>query len=292
MISWSSRLIFFGLFLETASGFLAPPLASVLGASKTTRLFETASLSKAEEAAQRAAASAAAMKPVPQPKLFEDDLLEDMRQSLLKLERRVQEGPGAISVLEVEEFECATRRILEEMKRNEHNRPKPAPAFPLDETAVVPPAAAPPAPASASAPTAAVVEASEVAVVDPVVETTKPKVMDTSMDEGPAYEGEGGMGLAKGTANTYVIPGMDEMSGEEYRAALQKTISDRQARRIRESGVYGNVRANDYLNTLGGAGTAKKRWDPREEDAKQQDKKDSEPSMPFKMRKIERPEEI
>ena len=289
MFSLPAKTLLFSFLLQPAFGFLS----AVPSARQTTtsKLFETASLSKAEEAAQRAAANAAAMKPVPQPKLFEDDLLEDMRQCLLKLERRVQEGPGSVSVLEVEEFQFATRRILDEMKLNEHNRPKPAPAFPLEETAA-PPAAAP---ASSAA---AVLEASEVAVAaDPAaaVDTTKPKVIDTSLDESPAYEGVGGMGLAKGTANTYVIPGMDEMSGEEYRAALQKTISDRQARRIKESGEYGNVRSNDYLSTLGGAGSAKKRWDPKGEDAQEETKKgdkETPPPLPFKMRKIERPENL
>jgi len=40
-----------------------------------------------------------------------------------------------------------------------------------------------------------------------------------------------GFGLAQGTTNTYAIPGMDEMSPEEYREALQKTVSARQVRR-------------------------------------------------------------
>ena len=35
-------------------------------------------------------------------------------------------------------------------------------------------------------------------------------------------------GLAKGTTNTYIIPGMDEMSAEEYRDKLQETVSARQ----------------------------------------------------------------
>ena len=50
------------------------------------------------------------------PKLFEDDLLDDMQQCLLKLETRVKEGPGALSMEEVDEFEAATQRILKEMK--------------------------------------------------------------------------------------------------------------------------------------------------------------------------------
>jgi hypothetical protein len=51
------------------------------------------------------------------PKLFEDDLLDDMKQSLLKLDNRVKEGPGSLGLLEVEEFEAAAQRILAEMKQ-------------------------------------------------------------------------------------------------------------------------------------------------------------------------------
>jgi len=43
-------------------------------------------------------------------------------------------------------------------------------------------------------------------------------------EEGEEYDGTGGLGLAKGTVNTYVLPGMDEMTGEEYRAALQASV--------------------------------------------------------------------
>lgn len=50
------------------------------------------------------------------PKLFENDLLDDMQQSLLLLDRRVKEGPGSLTMEEVEEFEAATQRILQEMK--------------------------------------------------------------------------------------------------------------------------------------------------------------------------------
>jgi len=82
---------------------------------------------------------------------------------------------------------------------------------------------------------------------------------DISQDEGPAYSGEGGFGLAKGTTNTYVIPGMEEMSPEEYRAKLQETISARQAKRREESlkrrgGVIGNMSSSGYLANLSNRG--------------------------------------
>lgn len=83
------------------------------------------------------------------------------------------------------------------------------------------------------------------------------QVTDTSLDEGPAYDGKGGMGLAKGTANTYIIPGMDEMSPEEYRKALQKSVSDRQTRRhSNRGGMVGNRAAHQYLDNLGWGGAS------------------------------------
>jgi hypothetical protein len=239
-----SSLFLLSWYYQSAAGFVSPSVPS----RQSTSLGLTA-----EEAAQRAAAAAsAALKEAPQPKLFEDDLLDDMQQCLLKLERRVKNGAGALSLLEVEEFEFATRRILDEMKLNEHNRPKPAPAFPNVQVEETPKAAAV-APPAAAAP---------VAATPPQVQNNNQKVMDISNDEGPTYDGTGGMGLAKGTTNTYIIDGMDEMSPEEYQKALQKSISDRQARRVRE-GTYGNRNSNDYLSALGAAGTAKKPYDPK-----------------------------
>lgn len=50
------------------------------------------------------------------PKLFEDDILDDIQQSLLKLETRVKGGPGSLTKQQVAEFEASTQRILQEMK--------------------------------------------------------------------------------------------------------------------------------------------------------------------------------
>lgn len=83
------------------------------------------------------------------------------------------------------------------------------------------------------------------------------EVTDTSLDEGPAYDGSGGMGLAKGTSNTYIIPGMEEMSPEEYRAALQKSVIDRQSNRHKgRDGMVGNRAAHQYLDSLGWGGAS------------------------------------
>ncbi len=69
-------------------------------------------------------------------------------------------------------------------------------------------------------------------------------------EEGEAYNGKGGLGLAKGTKNTYVIDGMDEMSPEEYRKALQESISGRQAQRRNGNRTVGNLSSNNYLDFL------------------------------------------
>jgi len=65
----------------------------------------------------------------------------------------------------------------------------------------------------------------------------------------------GGYGLASGTTNTYAIPGMEEMSAQEYRDKLQETISARQAERRKKSlqandGVIGNRSSSGYLDGL------------------------------------------
>jgi hypothetical protein len=181
------------------------------------------------------------------PTLFNDDLLNDMQQSLLILEKRVKEGPGTVSLLELEELQAMTERIVKDMKDKEDGRlnelansSTPAETLKAEapltlEAAPAPEAAAPAAPGGE--------EAEEIVITD------------TSLDEGPKYEGEGGMGLAKGTTNTWVIPGMDEMSPEEYQKALQDSISARQAgRKDRLPGVYGNRQTNDYLANLSPSG--------------------------------------
>lgn len=53
----------------------------------------------------------------------------------------------------------------------------------------------------------------------------------TNNDNLEANEEYANFGLARGTTNTYVIPGMDEMTPEEYRTKLQENISARQVSR-------------------------------------------------------------
>ena len=230
----------------------------------------------AEEAALRVRAGSFQTPPLPPPssssssiKLFEDDLLQDMQQCLLMLERRVRDGPGSLSALEVEELDFSTRRILQEMKLNEHNRPKPVPAAFMNEPISTSTST------STSAPSmqATTVATSSQHQQQQPQQQQRPSFQaqgtsDISEDEGPVYDGKGGMGQPRGTVNTYDIPGMDEMSPEEYQQALQKSVSDRQKKR-QETGDYGNRRATDYLNNLGKGMVApgmvkKKSWDPKD----------------------------
>mmetsp|Transcript_2901 Transcript_2901/g.2776 ORF Transcript_2901/g.2776 Transcript_2901/m.2776 type:complete len:183 (+) Transcript_2901:90-638(+) len=141
--------------------------------------------------------------------LNDDEIMELMQQSLLVMERRVASGPASLKVQDVADLKGRMDRILAD----------------VEARAVV---AAPPAAAAQA--------------------DGEAKYKETSDEEGAAYDGKGGMGLASGTANTWIIDGMDEMTGEEYRAALQKTVSSRQAQRKR--GTVGNANSNNYLSGL------------------------------------------
>lgn len=50
------------------------------------------------------------------PKLFTEDIYDDFQSALLKLEKRVKEGPGALSAEDIDAFQGETQRIVEEMK--------------------------------------------------------------------------------------------------------------------------------------------------------------------------------
>lgn len=92
------------------------------------------------------------------------------------------------------------------------------------------------------------------AIDDTIKETTYAPPKEQEDLEAEAGEGAAaGYGLAAGTTNTYVIPGMEEMGAEEYRDKLQETISARQAQRRKqaiESGVIGNRSSSGYLDKL------------------------------------------
>jgi len=202
----------------------------------------------------RARERAGATKEEDPPSLFDDDLRADMREALFKLERRVQEGPSALSMLEVEQLEGELRRIGDEMRMNQHKKP-PRPPRSSDEndepgsslqssshpSSTI---AAPRTPQQAASSQESLLHADPEAIAS----LREEKELDRSQTE---EAGRGGMGQPRGTVNTYIIPGMDEMSPEEYRDALQQSVIDRQRRR-RGSQVVGNRSSQNYLDNLNG----------------------------------------
>jgi len=166
--------------------------------------------------------------PEPEP-IFNDGIMTDFQETLLLLERRVKGGPGSLSADEVQELDGRLDRILKDMRENDSGVAPVSRAMPPPGTAA--PAVAPAAPGQE---------------LDP---TDIANVLNSNNEEGEEYNGEGGLGLAKGTVNTWNIEGMDEMSPEEYRDALQQSVSNRQTRR-REDGVTGNLSSNNYLDNL------------------------------------------
>jgi hypothetical protein len=180
------------------------------------------------------------------PKLFEDDLLDNMQKILLTLEKRIAEGPGSLTMLEVEDFTAKSQAILTEMKEKEYSRLQDAGSKNVPATTPNPVTVA-----------ATIIEATPVVEAANVqVESLESEEVTNSddLEDGPAYSSAGGNGsLAKGTVNTYIIPNMDEMSPEEYQKALQESITERQKKRKSSGQQYGNRATWDYLNNLSGS---------------------------------------
>jgi len=224
------------------------------------------------------------------PKIFSPAIYDDFQSALLTLEKRAKDGPGSLTADEVYKFEEETDRLVKEMREymtdpegaGESIRkcyestdvvdvasggegvkileaksavvveePKNAPPVPPPVATTQPPPAteaASVAPITPATPAASSVTVS--ANADPPADNIPP-AEDEPTDAASSY------GLAKGTTNTYIIPGMEEMSGEEYRAKLQETISGRQANRRKtslssNSGIIGNASSQGYLDSLGG----------------------------------------
>ena len=204
------------------------------------------------------------------PMLFDEDMLVDMQAALLLLEERVTGGPGALSMQQVDQLAAQLHKIRTEMKENEHQRP----TKPIPTTIAAPPVA----PVGLPPPPSSVPPSRPVANVD-----SAPRVIDidTPSEEGEAYNGRGGMGQAADTVNTYIIPGMDEMTAEEYRDALQASVIARQQKR-KGSGVTGNRASWDYLNSLTGeTGVLKKEGSDNDDDAAEDSAPNKKNFSPF-----------
>jgi hypothetical protein len=180
------------------------------------------------------------------PLLFDEDLLTDLQSALLKLERRVQEGPGALTASELDELDGELQRMVAELHANPDRR-HAKPVRKVEAATVV-------ATTSSSEEDAAALPAA--ATPPPAAESPGPATIDTDMEEdGPDYDGAGGMGQPRGTVNTYILEGMEDMTSDEYRLALQQSLIDRQAARRGQAGArVGNQGTLDYLHMLSGPG--------------------------------------
>lgn len=237
-----------------------------------------------------------------QPVLFSEEIYKDIQDCLLTLEHRVQEGPGCFDNKEVDEFAMAAGRILNDMKKESRTLPtriQPGERQSRAEAAAIEAAKA----ADQKGKTSEEVEAiakkayddaqksmipppshtdlngeatsssplsnSESPSIQPVTAAREEGVVsiDHNEEEGSAYDGTGGMGLAKGTANTYDIPGMDEMTADEYQKALSQAVIDRAAkRRYGMGGRHGNQQTNDYMASLSTGGDYVNPFDSKKDD--------------------------
>ena len=190
----------------------------------------------AQEAAERMQqlqqADRAAMEQEQPPLLFDEELIDEMNAAYMTLEKRIQDGPGSLAVNEIDQLENRFRRIIEEMKINEHNRPTKKSS-------------------STESQQQQQQQQQQVQSSPTVITNERNNVLDTSNDEGPVYDGSGGLGQPRGTINTYAIEGMEEMTSEEYIKALQNKVIETQRER-RESGRIGSHGTWNYLNKLSG----------------------------------------
>jgi len=191
------------------------------------------------------------------PQLFSDDIMEDMRTSLLTLERRTKEGPGCLTHGDIDEFAMAAGRVLRDMKAQGKSLPdriRPGERRARAEAAAEEAAINAEEEGKSSEEIELIArEAYDAATKGMIPPPTESIIQEdtTSDEDGPAYDGTGGMGLAKGTANTYDIPGMDEMTADEYQEALAQAVIDRATkRRYGMGGRHGNQQTNDYMQSL------------------------------------------
>lgn len=222
--------------------------AAAFTAVSNYRSLSVTRLQMAQTAAERLrkAREAAGVKENDEEQMFSDDLLLDFQQALLSLEKRVKEGPGSLSSDEVMVLEGRLNNIINEMNEYTANGGEVKEAKNGGPSSVS--ASATAATVSPSAPTA-VQEAANALSNWRYEEFDQTDSTNNESDDGPAFDGKGGLGLARGTTNTYYIPNMDEMSPEEYREALQRTVIETQRAR-RANGIVGNLSSSGYLDNL------------------------------------------
>jgi hypothetical protein len=99
------------LLVELSSAFVVAPSQN----GRNVALFESSEAKAENKPTTAADEEEAAM-------LLEDHVLEDMQQMLLTLEKRVTDGPGDVSLLEVEDLQARSNRVLVDLKAKETDR--------------------------------------------------------------------------------------------------------------------------------------------------------------------------
>jgi len=183
-----------------------------------------------------------------------------MQEALLTLEKCVKDG--SLDVDEITDLDQRLHIILQEMKLNAD---KPLEMPPEPQTPAIPQIAIPKPTKAVESTTSIETTTPNLQAPTPAVTATGETIMDTSQDEGPVYDGKGGMGQPRGTVNTYIIDGMDEMTSDEYRLALQQSLIDRQRDRKKSGAAVGNRSTWNYLNQLTGESGVLKKADDSEE---------------------------
>ena len=223
----------------------SPQPKKVLTAADVMAKSKSSQSSASNNDAAAAAAAAAAAVQTDAPQIFAPAIYDDFQSALLLLEKRISSGPSSLTQLEFQQFEEQTSRIVVEMKeylndpvgRGEAIR-KGYQQVVVENTADATTTSMTITPPSTPIATTSATTATAISTPTPLeTSTIINQVQDANNNNNNIVNPEAGteanedytnFGLARGTTNTYVIPGMEEMSPEEYRSKLQETISARQ----------------------------------------------------------------
>jgi len=161
--------------------------------------------------------------------LFGDDLMDDMKYCLVTLEKRVKEGPGSLTVQEIQEISDASARIVMDMNAETVIEQK---ISSLSATVVAPP----PSKVSSSTPSGAKGQ-----------DNANPKAIESvTADDDEEVNGDPLEYMAK------FVPKDTTLSKEEYRSQLKDNMSAEHERRRNAAPNRGNQPTKHYHDGLSG----------------------------------------
>jgi hypothetical protein len=218
-----------------------------LSFKNTQTILGMAPLSNEEIFARAAEQKASALEEDAQPMLFDDLMLKDMQTALLIMEKRATEGPGSLFLPEVDQLDVLLQKILLEMRQNQHLKPQRPTRSPQPSIAST---------SGTSATTNRNMEAPSRRTAETWQSAPNVIDIDTPDDDDESF------GSAGETTNTYIIPGMEQMTAAEYQYELQKAVIEKQNMR-RRSQTTGNRSSWDYMNQLTGEKGVLKKESPK-----------------------------